>query len=106
MNCSSFLHTELFDHDIFFCIIFKDFDTSCFSGKYVTGESIGSAYFTRLHELRNDSAQASRRLPASKQVETQNSMAKASNHGCESMSNDRNEGALNGGAGCESISNQ
>ena len=32
------------------------FDTSCFSGEYVTGERIGDAYFERLHEKRNDDA--------------------------------------------------
>ena len=86
-----------------------EYDTSCFSGKYVTGETIGNAYFTRLHELRNDSAQALRRLPSSG-VQSQNGtaerMAKGSNHGCESMSNDQSAGAINDKAGCESINNE
>ena len=33
-------------------------------------------------------------------------MAKASNHGCESMNNDQSEAENNLGTGCESISNQ
>lgn len=33
-----------------------NFDYSCFSGEYVTGETIGDSYFERLHEKRNDHA--------------------------------------------------
>ena len=45
------------------------FDTSCFSGTYVTGEKIGDAYFQRLYNLRNDAAKqkrdvASKRRPS------------------------------------------
>ena len=74
----------------------------------MTGETIDSAYFTRLHELRNDSAQAKRRLPFSKKIleKDEEAMAKASNHGCESMNNDQSEAENNLGTGCESISNQ
>merc|ERR1712078_594692 len=36
------------------------FDTSCFSGTYVTGEKIGDAYFQRLYNLRNDAAKQKR----------------------------------------------
>lgn len=32
----------------------SQFETSCFSGVYVTGESMGDAYFTELHEKRKD----------------------------------------------------
>jgi amidophosphoribosyltransferase len=39
----------------------KEFDTSCFSGIYVTGEKIGDDYFARLHDLRNDRAKQKRR---------------------------------------------
>lgn len=35
----------------------KKFDTSCFSGIYVTGETIDDPYFTKLHDQRNDDAQ-------------------------------------------------
>ncbi|GMH51633.1 hypothetical protein TL16_g01050, partial [Triparma laevis f. inornata] len=34
-----------------------EFDTSCFSGTYVTGQKIGDEYFQALHEKRNDAAQ-------------------------------------------------
>lgn len=80
-----------------------DFDTSCFSGKYVTGESIGDAYFSRLHELRNDDAQESRRkTSASTSLQ---SFPQQSNDGCESMSNDKRLGISDSEAGCEAISN-
>ncbi|GMI46352.1 hypothetical protein TrCOL_g3377 [Triparma columacea] len=32
------------------------FDTSCFSGEYVTGQRVGDEYFKRLHAKRNDKA--------------------------------------------------
>lgn len=35
---------------------FTSFDTSTFSGCYVTGQRVGDEYFQRLHEKRNDSA--------------------------------------------------
>ena len=35
----------------------KKFDTSCFSGIYVTGETIDDPYFAKLHAQRNDAAQ-------------------------------------------------
>ena len=84
----------------------ENFDTSCFSGEYVTGEKIGNLYFAKLHELRNDTAQAMRRSTSTASHQNKNTMAKASNHGCESMSNDQSEGELNSETGCESIVNQ
>jgi len=50
------------------------FDTSCFSGTYVTGERIDDPYFARLFDLRNDDAKQGR---------------EQSNDGCESVQNDR-----------------
>jgi amidophosphoribosyltransferase len=41
--------------------LLREFDTSCFSGIYVTGEKIGDDYFTRLHDLRNDQAKEKRK---------------------------------------------
>lgn len=38
----------------------EQFDTSCFSGIYVTGEKIDDDYFHRLHALRNDKAKRER----------------------------------------------
>jgi len=81
---------------------FTDFDTSCFSGTYVTGETIGNAYFERLHELRNDNAQNMRRNGT-----CQNSLSisvKGSHHGCESMVNNQDQGSSAKG-GCEPINN-
>jgi amidophosphoribosyltransferase len=62
------------------------FDTSCFSGTYVTGERIGDEYFNRLYNLRNDDAKQKRENVAetpSKQKPQQ------SNEGCESIPNGR-----------------
>jgi len=38
----------------------KHFDTSCFSGEYITGD-IDEAYLDRTEELRNDYAQSMRK---------------------------------------------
>lgn len=82
------------------------FDTSCFSGSYVTGQTIGDSYFQRLHSLRNDSAQALRRNTGSSSmsniIETEEKPVQ-SNNGCESMQNDKREGTNDGGKGCEAI---
>lgn len=40
--------------------LLEKFDTSCFSGIYVTGQQIGDNYFERLHNLRNDAAKNKR----------------------------------------------
>ena len=68
-----------------------EFDTSCFSGKYVTGQKIGDAYFRELHELRNDEAQEKRRKAdtASENGDRKRALPRQSNDGCESMSNDK-----------------
>lgn len=68
------------------------FDTSCFSGIYVTGEKIGDAYFTRLHDLRNDSAQQVRNGNVETELGSNDASVKKpqqSNNGCESMQNDK-----------------
>lgn len=59
------------------------FDTSCFSGTYVTGEKIGDAYFTNLFALRNDEAKQKRENVAT----TPGKKPKGSNEGCESIPN-------------------
>jgi len=88
------------------------FDTSCFSGKYVTGEKIGDAYFSHLHEQRNDKAQQQRRKrgnengkddsPAPKRAPVQ------SNDGCESVANDKSTPLKpeQSAAPCEPLSNK
>jgi len=40
-----------------------EFDTSCFTGKYVTGD-VSQAYLDRLSHRRNDSAKTTREAPA------------------------------------------
>jgi amidophosphoribosyltransferase len=75
---------------------FTDFDTSCFSGEYVTGQKVGDAYFTRLHNLRNDRAQEKRKRDG-EDVDGPESESKPrpkqSNNGCDSLSNDQRAGA-------------
>lgn len=91
--------------------VLTEFDASCFSGKYVTGETIGNAYFQRLHELRNDKAQNMRRIGSNvsttlaEHTEYVAPVAQGSYHGCESMINDQNQGTDRSTAGCESLSN-
>jgi amidophosphoribosyltransferase len=69
------------------------FDTSCFSGTYVTGEKIDDAYFTRLHDLRNDTAKRVRNGDADANdgegAEQPVKKPQQSNDGCESMQNDK-----------------
>lgn len=87
------------DHSI------SKFDTSCFSGEYVTGEQVGDAYFERLHELRNDDAQLMRRGNSTASNLDLGERPQGSHHGCESMVNNQNQGQVNVATGCESLSN-
>jgi len=89
------------------------FDTSCFSGEYVTGEQIGDSYFERLHDLRNDGAKRKREdgdFSMNGGADANGSSAKRpvqSNDGCEGVSNDKREKQSNGNsASCESLSNK
>lgn len=61
-----------------------DYETSCFSGTYVTGENIDDEYFAKLHNLRNDSAKETRRRES-----TTNGLPPGSHDGCENLSNDK-----------------
>lgn len=69
-----------------------EFDTSCFSGKYVTGEEIGDEYFAKLHNARNDGAQEKKKRGPSDTVNGDSASPtkrpQQSNDGCESVSND------------------
>lgn len=68
----------------------SEFDTSCFSGTYVTGEKIGDEYFSHLHELRNDQAQEERRGSVTAGTsDRKRPLPRQSNDGCESMTNDK-----------------
>lgn len=62
------------------------YESSCFSGKYVTGEDIDSDYFSKLHEKRNDTAKEMRRLESGA---AQVGLPPGSNDGCENLSNDK-----------------
>merc|ERR1712232_283408 len=77
-----------------------DFDASCFSGVYVTGESITDPYFDKLFRLRNESAKqlnnsSMNLLPGGKLNRTVS---------CESVSNDSSKGN-SGVTACEAINN-
>lgn len=80
------------------------FDTSCFSGIYVTGERIGDDYFTKLHELRNEGAKEKRALSNGG---TTTNRPLQSNDGCEGMSNHKADSSesVAGDAACEPITN-
>lgn len=71
-------------------VMIRQFDTSCFSGEYVTGETIEDEYFSHLHDERNDGAKERKR----RGVNGDGSPSKQakpvpSNDGCESVSNDK-----------------
>mmetsp|Transcript_5164 Transcript_5164/g.12327 ORF Transcript_5164/g.12327 Transcript_5164/m.12327 type:complete len:565 (-) Transcript_5164:113-1807(-) len=81
-----------------------NFDTSCFSGTYVTGQKIGDSYFQRLYDLRNDDAKQ-KKLSSSVMGDMGISKPKQSNDGCESVQNDNRKEALNRSGSCEAILN-
>jgi amidophosphoribosyltransferase len=62
------------------------FDTSCFSGTYVTGEKITDKYFLKLYDLRNDDAKQ-KREGSNVSEPPSNSKPQQSNDGCESIPN-------------------
>lgn len=62
------------------------YESSCFSGSYVTGEKIDDSYFTKLHELRNDTAKL-KRLESTGEA----GMPPGSYDGCENLSNDKSD---------------
>lgn len=86
----------------YYCILFQSFssrecsilpttayETSCFSGTYVTGESIDDEYFTKLHDLRNDDAKL-KRLDSTGAVQAAKAgLPPGSHNGCENLQNDR-----------------
>lgn len=83
----------------------KTFDTSCFSGTYVTGEKIGDEYFNKLHQMRNDAAQEERRGVSLKGSLTGSMQGTPqSMDGCEPVSNDKRK-SVTGPGGCEPLAN-
>ena len=66
------------------------YESSCFSGTYVTGEDINDNYFSKLHELRNDDAQEARRESMVGAAQAAG-LPPGSHHGCENLSNDKRE---------------
>jgi amidophosphoribosyltransferase len=78
----------------------REFDTSCFTGKYVTGQSISDEYFQKLHSLRNDAAKESRKKNGNSYVPVASDVGAT---GCESVHNDQRDVDLDAGKGCEGI---
>ena len=76
------------------------FDTSCFSGTYVTGERIDDSYFSKLPNKHNNDAkkQGSRTLRDATEGGGNASLLRRNSGGCESVSNDA-RGNLSGDAG-------
>jgi len=70
------------------------FDTSCFSGTYVTGENITDDYFKKLNNLRNDEGRAN----------SSSNLSQQSQNGCESISNDISE-VEDSSSACEGLNN-
>jgi len=62
------------------------YESSCFSGKYVTGERINDPYFTKLHALRNDTAKMTKQ---ESNGDAQTGLPPGSQDGCENLSNMR-----------------
>jgi amidophosphoribosyltransferase len=65
------------------------YETSCFSGTYVTGESIDDEYFTKLHDLRNDKAKLQQLESTGAAQAAKAGMPPGSHNGCENLQNDR-----------------
>ena len=90
--------------------LFAAFDTSCFSGEYVTGEKIGDEYFQKLYSLRNEAAKVEKNSTNSLASAASSSTligqrsAQQSNDGCEPVSNDKSS-AYAPGAGVDGLSN-
>jgi amidophosphoribosyltransferase len=74
----------------------RRFESSCFSGNYVTGETITDDYFSQLHDKRNDDAK--KRL----RTDSVASVAAPKRSSCESISNDKTP-RMDGESACESI---
>lgn len=62
------------------------YESSCFSGTYVTGETVNDPYFQKLYALRNDTAKL-KRLESTGAAAA--GLPPGSNHGCENLSNDK-----------------
>eukprot|EP00531_Pseudo-nitzschia_arenysensis_P020237 CAMPEP_0116152776 /NCGR_PEP_ID=MMETSP0329-20121206/20861_1 /TAXON_ID=697910 /ORGANISM="Pseudo-nitzschia arenysensis, Strain B593" /LENGTH=206 /DNA_ID=CAMNT_0003649579 /DNA_START=119 /DNA_END=739 /DNA_ORIENTATION=- len=82
------------------------FDTSCFSGTYVTGQKIGDSYFQKLYNLRNEAAKQKRNSTAGMgDMGISTKKPQQSNDGCESVQNDNRKDALARKGSCEAILN-
>jgi len=85
--------------------ILTKFDTSCFSGTYVTGEKIGDEYFQRLYNLRNEAAKQKRNVSGMGELGSSTKKPQQSNDGCESVQNDNRKESMANPNSCEAILN-
>ena len=76
----------------------EEFDTSCFSGIYVSGEKIDEEYFQRLHALRNDKAKRKR------DGDSNGANDNGASNGSRENSQKKNHSEMKYGS-CESLSN-
>jgi len=87
------------------------FDTSCFSGTYVTGEKIGDPYFTRLFDLRNEKTKQILNVGDGVNISGNSGLLtkqkpQQSNDGCESVQNEKRKGDnMSRSNSCEAIQN-
>jgi amidophosphoribosyltransferase len=86
----------------------EKYETSCFSGEYVTGEKIGDSYFEKLYASRNEAAKL-RRVSKLNGVATASEVTAkrriSGGSGCESMSNDKRILARRDTGSCETLTN-
>ena len=76
----------------------QDYESSCFSGRYVTGEDVGDEYFAKLHDLRNDGAKTAKRLSSTGAGSgLGGGLPPGSHDGCENLSNDKRGAARTAG---------
>jgi amidophosphoribosyltransferase len=83
----------------------EKYETSCFSGEYVTGEKIGDCYFQNLFASRNQiekQKKNSQQADSSSNTTPEKQFARGS--GCESMNNDQRVMSRSD-ASCESLTN-
>ena len=76
------------------------YETSCFSGEYVTGEKIGDCYFQKLFASRNELAKEKADAKANGDEKPANGGS-----GCESVNNDKRNIPRGDARSCETLTN-
>mmetsp|Transcript_14174 Transcript_14174/g.28922 ORF Transcript_14174/g.28922 Transcript_14174/m.28922 type:complete len:111 (+) Transcript_14174:21-353(+) len=89
INCYFFSFASIHFSSIHHFSSSTAYETSCFSGTYVTGETINDDYFTKLHDLRNDDAKLKQLESTGAAQAAKAGMPPGSHDGCENLQNDR-----------------